>query len=226
LAPATGAEGLGCGCAAVGAGVGFVCALGGGFGGALAGWGGGVACGFGEEQAVTVAKTISAEHRIAHRTLKCAAIRPMRTSQPNSKEWPTATPAHRAIYRAWCITDSLATSLADLEAHRQREKRSTPAPPAPIRSCVVRSAEATLSVPKANSLRGALPLRAGFDQNAHMTGKSLHPTTQFARLRLPKQPGYWISLVQGSASPVWSRSATSICLAACANCPVTCRIGA
>jgi hypothetical protein len=73
----------------VDAGVGFVCALGGGFGGVLAGWGGGVACGFGEEQAVTVAKTISAEHRIAHQTLKCAAIRLMRTSQLNSKEWPT-----------------------------------------------------------------------------------------------------------------------------------------
>jgi len=79
-------EGLGCGCAdAAGAGVGFASALGGGFGGALAGWGGGVVCGFGEEQAVTVAKTISAEHRIAHQTLKCAATRLMRTSQSNSK---------------------------------------------------------------------------------------------------------------------------------------------
>ena len=105
MAPATVAEGLVCGCAdAVDGGAGFVCALGGGFGfgGALAGWGGGVACGFCEEQAVTVAKTISAAHRIAHQTPKCAAIRLMRTSQPNSKGWPTATPAHRATYRAWC----------------------------------------------------------------------------------------------------------------------------
>jgi hypothetical protein len=134
LAPATVAEGLVCGCAdAVGAGVEFGCALGGGFDGALAGWGG-VVCGFGEEQAVTVAKTISAEHRIAHQTLKCAASRLMKTSQLNSKGWPTATPAHHATYRAWClllprtgpsmcsITDSLVTSVADLEGHRQREK--------------------------------------------------------------------------------------------------------
>jgi len=101
-----------------------------------------------------MAKTISAEHRIAHQTLKCAAIRLMRTSQPNSKGWPMATPARRAIYRAWCsplthdrtfharITDSLVTSLADLEAHRQREKGPRWRPLPLYDSCVVRSVEA------------------------------------------------------------------------------------
>src|SRR6185295_3376566 len=103
LAPATVAEGLGCGCDdSVAAGVGFVCALGGGFGGALAGCGGGVACGFDEEQAVTVARTISAEHRIAHQTLKCAATRLMRTSQPNSKRVGGGHTCHRATCWARC----------------------------------------------------------------------------------------------------------------------------
>ena len=103
MAPAVVAEGVGCGCAdAVGAGVEFGCALGGGFDGALAGWGGGVVCGFGEEQAVTVAKTISAEHRIVHQTLKCAATRLMRTSQLNSKRVAGGHTCDRATCCAWC----------------------------------------------------------------------------------------------------------------------------
>jgi len=124
LAPATVAEGLGCGCAdAAGAGVGFVCALGGGFGGALAGWGGGVACGFGEEQAVTVAKTISAEHRLAHQTLKCAAIRLMRTSQPKSNKVADGHTRHRATCLAFRI---LRLTASVREAHARAPCPYTP----------------------------------------------------------------------------------------------------